>query len=84
MGSHLRVHGRQHLEGGVVSAAAIEVTFRKNSDEIGNIWIGDGLITEKEAHELAATVIPDDWEIHSTVYHYACAWVVLACHKEEN
>jgi len=67
-----------------VSAAAIEVTFRKNSDEIGNVWIGDGLITEKEAHELAATVIPDDWKIHSTVYHYACAWVVLACHKEEN
>lgn len=65
-------------------SATIEVTFRKNSDEVGNIWIGDGTISETEAAALAATVIPDNWEVHSAVYHYSCAWVLLACHKEAN
>jgi hypothetical protein len=62
-------------------SATIEVTFRKNSDEVGNIWIGDGTMSETEALALAATVIPDDWETHSAEY-FGVSWVVLACHKE--
>ena len=59
------------------TTAATGPNFRKNSDEVGQVWIGDGTISETEALALAATVIPNDWEARSAEYH-GISWVILA------
>lgn len=63
------------------TATAAATNFRKNSDEVGQVWIGDGTISETEALAIAATAIPNEWEVRSAEYH-GISWVVLASHKD--
>jgi hypothetical protein len=62
-------------------SAPIEITFRKITEEVGSIWIGDETITEERALEFAASVIPADWVLHPNGHHFDDSWAVLA-HRE--